>query len=203
LTATKNTFASGAVSVIVHCVIHGLSTHFRITAMDIITCEFCGKNLQVPPNAYGQMVQCPMCKNTFQAKASGAVQAQAPPPMPSGPEEPRYDEEKRPRGPDRWGEDEEGEYRRRSVVPHRGSTILTLGILSLVICGPIMGPIAWVMGNTDLKEMAAGRMDRSGEGMTKAGQIIGMVATILSIVALCIYGVVFVALLGGNRGAFR
>ncbi|MBI1903904.1 MAG: hypothetical protein HYS13_22615 [Planctomycetia bacterium] len=48
------------------------------------------------------------------------------------------------------------------VQPHRGTMILVLGILSLVLC-PILGPFAWVMGNTDMQEMAAGRMDRSGE----------------------------------------
>ncbi|MBI1903905.1 MAG: hypothetical protein HYS13_22620 [Planctomycetia bacterium] len=33
--------------------------------------------------------------------------------------------------------------------------------------------------------MAAGRMDRSGEGMTQAGRICGMIATIIMIVELC------------------
>ena len=59
--------------------------------------------------------------------------------------------------------------------------MLTLGILSLLVCGPILGPIAWVMGTNDLKAMAAGRMDRDGEGITRAGQIIGMVATLVAI----------------------
>ena len=40
------------------------------------------------------------------------------------------------------------------------------------------------MGSGDLKEMAAGRMDRTGEGMTKAGKIIGMIAAILAIVGI-------------------
>lgn len=42
------------------------------------------------------------------------------------------------------------------------------------------------MGSGDLKEMAAGRMDRTGEGMTKAGKIIGMIACILAIVGIAI-----------------
>ena len=47
--------------------------------------------------------------------------------------------------------------------PHRGTMILVLGILGLVVC-PIIGIIAWVMGHGDLKEMQAGAMDPNGEG---------------------------------------
>jgi len=61
--------------------------------------------------------------------------------------------------------------------PHRGPVILTLGILGLVVCW-IVGIVAWVMGNSDLREMAAGRMDRSGEGMTRAGKICGILSLV-------------------------
>jgi ABC-type Fe3+ transport system permease subunit len=71
------------------------------------------------------------------------------------------------------------------VKPHRGGMILAFGIIGLVCC-IIFAILAWVMGNKDLKEMAAGTMDRSGEGMTKAGKIIGMIACILAIVGLII-----------------
>jgi hypothetical protein len=40
--------------------------------------------------------------------------------------------------------------------------------------------VAWVMGAADLKEIRAGRMDPSGQGMTQAGMIIGMIWTILA-----------------------
>jgi hypothetical protein len=69
--------------------------------------------------------------------------------------------------------------------PHRGGVILTLGILGIVCCF-ICGIIAWVMGNNDLREMAAGRMDRSGEGLTQAGKICGIIGVILWIVTLVI-----------------
>ena len=71
------------------------------------------------------------------------------------------------------------------LKPHRGGAVLALGILGLVIC-VICGIIAWVMGGNDLKEMAAGRMDRSGEGLTKAGKICGMISVILACVGLAI-----------------
>jgi hypothetical protein len=78
--------------------------------------------------------------------------------------------------------------------------ILTLGILSLVICG-ILGPVAWIMGNNDLREMDARRMDPSGEGLTKAGKICGMIATILILLGCVIYAVIFaIAGVGALKG---
>ena len=56
--------------------------------------------------------------------------------------------------------------------------ILIFGILGFLVCG-FFGIAAWIMGNNDLKEMAAGTMDPSGRGTTQAGKICGMIATIL------------------------
>lgn len=67
---------------------------------------------------------------------------------------------------------------------HRGALILVLGILSLVLCGILTGIPAWIMGNSDLKAMAAGTMDPSGRSLTNAGKICGMISTILTILGL-------------------
>jgi hypothetical protein len=40
------------------------------------------------------------------------------------------------------------------------------------------------MGNNDLREMNAGRMDPSGYGLTQGGKICGMVSVILQIIGL-------------------
>lgn len=72
------------------------------------------------------------------------------------------------------------------VRPHRGTMILVFGILGLVVC-VIFGIFAWVWGKADLEAMAAGEMDRSGEGMTMAGKICGMISCILTAVGLCIF----------------
>jgi hypothetical protein len=74
----------------------------------------------------------------------------------------------------------------QAQTPHRGGLILALGILGLVCCF-IFGIIAWVMGNNDLREMAAGRMDRSGQGLTQAGKICGMISVILQIIGFVIW----------------
>jgi hypothetical protein len=74
----------------------------------------------------------------------------------------------------------------QTMRPHRGGLILALGILGLVCCF-ICGIIAWVMGSNDLKEMAASRMDPSGQGLTQAGKVCGMVSVILQIVGFVIW----------------
>ena len=71
------------------------------------------------------------------------------------------------------------------LTPHRGVLILVLGILSIVCC-LICGIIAWVMANKDFKEMAAGRMDPAGRGLTNAGKICGIVGIALQIVVLAL-----------------
>jgi hypothetical protein len=72
------------------------------------------------------------------------------------------------------------------LAPHRGTLILILGILSIVCCF-ICGIVAWVIGNNDLKQMAAGTMDPSGEGMTKAGKICGIIGIAIQIVGFVIW----------------
>ena len=76
------------------------------------------------------------------------------------------------------------------MKPHRGTLILILGILGLVICGPL-GIAAWVMGNGDLKEMDAGALDPSGRSLTNAGRICGMIACILMIIGVVVMIAVF------------
>jgi hypothetical protein len=72
------------------------------------------------------------------------------------------------------------------MKPHRGVLILVLGILGLVLCGIFTAVPAWIIGNSDLKAMAAGTMDPSGRSLTNAGRICGMVSTILTILALVV-----------------
>ena len=86
--------------------------------------------------------------------------------------------------------------------PHRGGTILALGIVGLVCCF-ICGIIAWVMGNNDLKEMSAGRMDPSGQGMTNAGKICGMSSVIVQIVGFVFYLLIaYLGILSGILSGF-
>ena len=82
--------------------------------------------------------------------------------------------------------------------------ILVFGILAIVgVMTIVFGPIAWIMGNNDLKEIRAGRMDPEGESQTNIGRILGMIGTILHgvlIVGCCIF-YIFVFAVAGIGGA--
>jgi hypothetical protein len=80
------------------------------------------------------------------------------------------------------------------MKPHRGTVIIVLGILGLVVCAPL-AIAAWVMGSNDLKEMDAGTMDPTGRGTTNAGKICGIIGTILMVLGL-IFGLIFVLFFG-------
>ena len=83
--------------------------------------------------------------------------------------------------------------RARQHVPHLGhhhhyvtsnaTTVLVLGILSLVLCG-LMGPFAWHYGNVELERIDAGVADPSKRGEVVAGRVCGIIATTLLVVAL-------------------
>ncbi len=68
----------------------------------------------------------------------------------------------------------------------RGSTILTLGILSVVLLGLIAGIPAWVMGHGDLQKMKAGRMNPDQRGMTQAGMVLGIIGTFHVVLAMIV-----------------
>jgi len=76
----------------------------------------------------------------------------------------------------------------------RGTTVLVLGILSIVICN-ILGPIAWSMGGEELRRIAAGEAPAEGHQGATAGRICGMVATVL----LALSGVMVVWMLAIMR----
>lgn len=80
--------------------------------------------------------------------------------------------------------------------------ILVLGILGIV-CLPFLAPIAWVMGNNALKELDQGIGDPNTRGTIVAGRILGIIGTgllILTLMILCFYVVLIVALFGAAGG---
>jgi hypothetical protein len=162
-------------------------------------CPECQGQLQVPGEFLGRKVKCPTCGAQFIA-GGGSASVPVAPATPAPRSKP-YDED-----------DEDVEYddrprrRRRSHhEPHRGSTILVLGILSIVVCTPL-SIFAWVMGNTDLRKIREGTMDPEGEGLTQAGRICGMVGTglmVMQCIFIAFYMVMLAALVGGGGGGGR
>ena len=156
--------------------------------METIYCPQCRESLQLPKELLGQSVKCPACEHVFVGDTATRIAEGPPPESVGGEEQAEATAYSRRRQRRRFDYDDDyDDIRLRASKPHRGSAVLTLGILSLVICGPILGPIAWTMGHSDLKEMNAGYMDRSGEGITRAGMICGIVATALFAVGICLW----------------
>lgn len=82
------------------------------------------------------------------------------------------------------------------IRPHRGAMILVFGILGFFCF--IFGIVAWVMGNADMSEIRAGRMDPSGEGLTNAGRILGIIVTLLNIAMIVLYFLIIVLAIGAG-----
>ncbi|QYC42563.1 hypothetical protein Nocox_24800 [Nonomuraea coxensis DSM 45129] len=59
-----------------------------------------------------------------------------------------------------------------------GTTILVLGILSLVVC-TFIGPFAWSMGNRALREIDESGYVFANRGHVQAGRICGIISTVL------------------------
>jgi hypothetical protein len=70
-------------------------------------------------------------------------------------------------------------------APTHGSatTALVLGILSLVICGPLGIP-AYIIGRRAEREVLASQGSLSGAGLAKAGWIMGLIAMILMVLGI-------------------
>jgi predicted Zn finger-like uncharacterized protein len=148
---------------------------------DTIACPECGRALRVTEELYGQEVRCPSCRATFTAERPL-------PPMPT------YTVREQPAPPRRRDDDVRPERRvgrDDHVQPHRGATVLTLGILSIVlaccfVAGWVLGGIALAMANEDLRKMAAGQMDRAGQGQTQAAKICAILGLVFATGAFCI-----------------
>ena len=83
------------------------------------------------------------------------------------------------------------------LEPHRGTLIQVLGILSLTVCNIFTGIPAWIMGKGDLEKIKGGIMDPEGVGMTKAGMICGIISTILGLLCIGFYTVIFIIAAAG------
>ena len=144
-----------------------------------MNCPSCGGMIRAPESARGKRVRCPLCNQIFEIPGEEALLE--PPVL-----EAVLDEDE-PR-------------RRRRRAPHRGTLVLTLGILGLVILPFIFAPLAWIMGSTDLRKMDEGTMDSSGREVTRAGRICGIIGTCLAALCCGFYGIVTAfAVLTGQR----
>lgn len=78
-----------------------------------------------------------------------------------------------------------------------GTTVLVLGILGLVVCG-VLAPFAWAKGNAAKREIDAHpEIQWSNAGSVNAGRICGIIGTILIILGVVFFVLVFGLLAAG------
>jgi hypothetical protein len=71
--------------------------------------------------------------------------------------------------------------------PHpKGTTVLVLGIVSLFVCGIILGPIALIQGNRALREIDANPGAYTNRQHVAIGRILGIVAIVLWVIGIII-----------------
>jgi hypothetical protein len=185
-----------------------------------IHCPGCKQKLELPAEYIGKSVKCPGCQKVFKATPDAPASAvtATPPPLQEDAEDDRprkrrdedededdYDDrpiKKKKRKSSGGGSTyfDQLTQRYRPREPHRGILILLLGGLGFLIpcLAIVLGPMAYYMGGQDLNEMNDGRMDRSGEQMTKVGRILGVISAGLwpiLFLGLCCLGL----LSGGNN----
>jgi hypothetical protein len=165
-------------------------------------CTGCARKLRVGDEHAGKKARCPSCGTIYNVPASSfAQQPEArveqpeagsfgyPPPSPGGaPVEgvnPFARDPDTPAPGTSFPHIQTGSTRYQR--PHRGGVVLALGIMSLCcnIC-LIPGISALVMGQADLSEMNAGRMDPRGRSMTQVGMVLGVIGTILGVLGVII-----------------
>ena len=79
---------------------------------------------------------------------------------------------------------------------NRPVTSLVLGIIGIVCCA-ICGPIAWYIGKQELDAIAAGQAPAAGQGMARAGMILGIIGTVPLVFSL------FWIVLGGGMAVIQ
>ena len=128
---------------------------------------------------------------------------EAPPPQPGVPEEPSFPPQQpgfppqqpgfppsQPGLPQSGFRQQPASYSQPYVqYPEESQALLTL-ILSLVgifVCSGVLSPVAWYFGNKELAAIDAGRRDPSKRDMAKAGQVIGIIGSVLLGIGIVIF----------------
>ncbi|MBE7325399.1 DUF4190 domain-containing protein [Nocardioides sp. Y6] len=89
-----------------------------------------------------------------------------------------------------------GGYGGQPVQDHpQATTILVLGILSLICC-QILGPVAWIMGKKAVAEIDATPGRYSGRDKANIGKILGIIGTVLLVLSILFSIIYFVAIAG-------
>ena len=76
---------------------------------------------------------------------------------------------------------------------------LVLSIVGIVVCGGLLSPVGWYLGNKELAGIDAGRRDPSKRDLAMAGKIVGIIGTLLAALAIVAFvGFMFLAVVLGT-----
>lgn len=196
---------------------------------ELVKCPRCGCGVQVADTFLGRRVRCFGCQHSFVASPGGAPPP-APPPRerpPAADDEPSIPD----RGPfcpgcgrrigwrdlscPHCGEElelEDGrrplrgidDIVRRDCEPHRGSLLVSLGNVSMIVGGLSLcmfgagalvsiplGLLVVLMASRDLELMRQGRMDLRGKSQTEAGRTGGIAGILLGFIFAAFYAFIF------------
>lgn len=80
------------------------------------------------------------------------------------------------------------------AAPNDSQSVLSLvlGILSLACC-PLLGPVAFYIGNGSLNRIRASNGALGGAGLSQAGRILGIIGSIWLVLVLIYFVVAFIA----------
>ena len=165
-----------------------------------ILCSHCEKKLTMDDAAAGKKIRCPACKGVLTvpeaeapAKKEAAQAEEDEGDGGYGLDQKRDEDDEELKRKNRRKQkrlDRADRERRRSAIkPHRGGTVLLLGILSIVFsCAfPVAWYLAWTainMSTEDSAAMASKRMDPAGQGITQAGKACAMIGAFLGFLGL-------------------
>lgn len=74
--------------------------------------------------------------------------------------------------------------------------VFVLGILGVMLC-QLLAPIAWIVGNGELRGIAEGRRPPQDRGLASAGRVLGIIGTVLLGLGL-LFGLGFLVLAGAG-----
>lgn len=159
-------------------------------------CTGCGQTLRVADEHAGKKARCPACGTIAEVPLSGSLAAPASaadspfsggysPAPEANPFADRPEQAANPYAPPSASPYASTGRAGGFARPHRGGLILTFGIVGILCCMPF-GIAAWVMAASDLSEIRAGRMDPSGESITRVGMILGIVSVGFAILGLLV-----------------
>jgi hypothetical protein len=91
-----------------------------------------------------------------------------------------------------------GAIMQREPASSRAIWSLVLGILGLILCG-LLAPFAWWLGAAELRDIKAGLLPDSGQGLATAGMVLGIIGTVFLVISCCgalVYLLLWIGLIG-------